>query len=311
MKQRWTQIRREFLATGMEESTFEQTALRLRRDDPEITPSGEGRDIDFTEFRRAFGGDRKATLNWIQWAERKHLLVRGARVQCSNCLSKQWLPMASLPPPVGCAGCGRMIAQPYDADQLKFRYRIGEPIRRVLETDSLGHIFALHWFTRLFGRAGLVGAHPGVTFTDLANQKDIGEADVTLLFADGEIVPIEVKRRPTGVDERTIDLMNVLADALDAPWDALAITKPARECEGIESRRRDLPSRPRFIVTNDQLLTDFVVWPMGADPFAWNPQNIDDEEGRRKAFVRAIRDGGLESKSDDMSTRLLNRELDR
>lgn len=42
-------------------------------------------------------------------------------------------------------------------------------------------------------------------------------------------------------------------DTLDAPYDVLAVTQPARECTGLEALRRDRPARPRLLLTDDQL----------------------------------------------------------
>ncbi|MGH3939083.1 MAG: hypothetical protein ACRDTG_10710 [Pseudonocardiaceae bacterium] len=285
-KKRWADAHRELLAAGADPTTLDKTAVVLGRDDPAVAPAGEGRAVTFQEFVTALRSE-PAARHWVAWAERGHLLVRGADITCPDCKTGSWLPMAALPPPVPCLGCGRQIDQPYGPRELKFTYRLGEPLRRVLETDSLGHVLTLYWFVQLFDRAGLVGAHPGVTFTDPTDSgTTIGEADVLLLFADGDLVPVEVKRRLAGVDDRTARLMDTLADALDAPWDALAVTEPAREIPSLTDAERMLPDRPRVILTDDQLHEEHVRWTMGRNPFCWEPRTTEQDTERETAFVK-------------------------
>jgi len=285
-KKRWADAHRELLATGADPTTLDKTMVVLGRDDPAVAPAGEGRAVTFQEFVIALSSE-PAARHWVAWAERRHLLVRGADITCPDCKTGSWLPMAALPPPVPCPGCGRQIDQPYGPRELKFTYRLGEPLRRVLETDSFGHVLTLYWLVQLLGRGGLVGAHPGVTFTDQADSgKTIGEADVLLLFADGSLVPVEVKRRVAGVDDRTAQLMDTLADALSAPWDALAVTEPAREIPSLADAERSLPDRPRVILTDDQLHEEHVLWVIGRNPFGWKPRTAEQDTEREAAFVK-------------------------
>lgn len=283
---RWAATHRELLAAGADPATLDKAVAVLGRDDSAVAPAGEGRAVTFQEFVTALSSE-PATRHWVAWAERRHLLVRGADITCPDCKTGSWLPMAALPPPVPCPGCGRQIDQPYEPRELKFTYRLGEPLRRVLETDSFGHVLTLYWLIQLFGRGGLVGAHPGVTFTDPADSgKTIGEADVLLLFDDGSLVPVEVKRRAAGADDRTGQLMDTLADTLSAPWDALAITEPAREIPPLADAGRSLPDRPRVILTDDQLHEEHIIWVMGRNPFGWEPRTAEQDAEREAAFVK-------------------------
>ena len=298
-KKRWTLAEHELRRLGVDEAAIKDVAEREGRDEPAVAPAGEGRDESFDAFRVALGGKRDAAANWVSWAERQHLLVRGAAVECPQCGVRTWLPIASLPPPGGCAGCGREIAHPYGVDFLKFRYRLGEPLRRVLETDSLGHLFTLHWAVRLFGQPGvLVGAHPGVTFADHASGKDIGEADVLLLFHDGHMVPIEVKRRTAGVDERAVALMEILTEALRPPWDAMAVGQAASDCASVADIRRHIPLRPRYLLTHRQLLDPAPFWSIGNDPFQWDPNDAEDTSERQEKFVNSVRAGDIDMPHD-------------
>lgn len=303
-KKRWATTHRQMLEGGADAATLEEMALRLGRDEPAVAPPGEGRTVPFQEFVVALGGDR-AARHWVGWAERRHLVVRGAEVTCPGCRTVSWLPLAALPPPVPCPGCGRQIDQPYDPRELRFTYRLGEPLRRVLETDSLGHVLVLRWVIELFERGGLVGAHPGVTFAG-ADGQSIGEADVLLLFSDGSLVPIEVKRRGAGVDERALSLMDTLADALEARWDALAITQAGRDLPDIAAAERRSPDRPRLLLTDDQIHEPLVIWTMGSNPFEWAPRTADQDRERERAYRKALAANDPDVPWDRVADTLLN-----
>jgi hypothetical protein len=308
-KKRWTAALRELSEAGTDPTTLDRAAALLGRDDPAVAPPGEGRAVPFQEFVAALGTEAAAT-HWVAWGERRHLLVRGSDVTCPDCKTQSWLPLAALPPPVPCPGCGRQIDQPYNPRALTFTYRLGEPLRRVLETDSLGHVLALHWFDQLFDRAGLVGAHPGVTFTDPVDKgKTIGEADVLLLFSDGSLVPVEVKRRLAGAEDRTVQLMDTLAEALDAPWDALAVTEPARDIPSLAAMERRLPDRPRLLLTDDQLHAHYVFWALGQNPFKWDPHTTELDHDRERAFTEWLSANDPDVPWDSVADPLLDRAL--
>lgn len=231
-KSQLNRLRATLAEQGRPTDVLDETEAVLSAPEHMVTPAGEGRALGFEDFRKALTTERAAT-RWVTWAERHHLLVRGVDIVCPHCSATSWLPMASMPPPVGCPGCGRALDTPYKPRHVPFAYRMGEPMRRVLETDSLGHVLALHWFTQLLGKGrGLIGSHPGVEFIsgDGKNQATVGEADVLLLLADGSTVPVEVKRTASGVDARTLELMDRLASALRAPYDGVVVSQPAREC---------------------------------------------------------------------------------
>lgn len=308
-KRKWADTHRELLEAGADAATLEDAAVVLGRDDPAVAPPGEGRAVPFQEFVIALGSE-PAARHWVAWAERRHLLVRGADVTCPACKTGIWLPLAGLPPPIPCPGCGRQIDHPYGPREVRFTYRLGEPLRRVLETDSLGHVLALHWFALLFDGGGLVGAHPGVTFTDPADKgRTVGEADVLLLFADGSLVPVEVKRRFAGADDRAAELMDTLADALDAPWDALAVTEPSRDVSKLAAAERRLPARPRVILTDDQLHLEHVFWAMGGNPFAWDPRTAEQDREQELSFSKWLSANDPDVPWDRVADTLLDRAL--
>jgi hypothetical protein len=308
-KVRWTAAHSDLLAAGADPDALRRVAEEHGRDQPAVAPPGEGRAVPFQEFVSAVGSEL-AARNWVAWAERRHLLVRGADVDCPECRSRSWLPFAALPPPVVCPGCGRRIEQPHGPRDIRFSYRLGEPLRRALDTDSLGHVLALRWIVDLFSRRGLVGAHPGVTFRDPAAGRDVGEADVLLLFADGSLVPVEVKRRAAGADSRAFALMDILADAVDAPYDLLAVTEPARLCPSLAPDELHPPARPRLLLTLDQLLDPWPRWTLAADPFAWAPLDASQEQDRKDRFRRALHEHDPDDPVDFVEVDLLAEDPD-
>ncbi len=291
-KKQLNNLRASLNAQGRDTAVLDEAEAALLDARNVVTPAGEGRALDFQAFRAVLGTELAAE-RWVTWAERHHVLVRGVDIGCRGCGASSWLPMASMPPPVGCPGCGRLLPEPYGPRQVRFSYWMGEPLRRVLETDSLGHLLALHWFTKLFGRrGGLVGAHPGVTFTNRAAEEEatttIGEADALLLFTDGTLVPVEVKRTAAGVDDRAFDLMDRLSNALRAPFDVLAVSQPARQCPGLADSVPQPPGRPRLVVSDDQLLDPRPFWAVSSDPFGWEPRGEAADAGRDSDFIRAL-----------------------
>jgi hypothetical protein len=146
------------------------------------------------------------------------------------------------------------IEHPFPPRQLPFSYRLGEVLRRVLEPDCLDHLFALRYFHTLLERQGLVGAHPGVNFMERGSSEVSAEADVLLLFADGSMVPGEVKRTGAGVTVGAVTKLDAVMDRLGAPWSFFAVGQPARDCgpnvPEAESRESE---RLRFVVTTDQI----------------------------------------------------------
>jgi len=76
-KQRWTEAQRQLREQGSDTATIDEAAALLGRDDPVVAPAGEGRAVAFQEFVTTLGTE-VAARHWVSWAERRHLLVRGA-----------------------------------------------------------------------------------------------------------------------------------------------------------------------------------------------------------------------------------------
>jgi len=306
-KSQLNKLRARLTAEGRDTAVVDEAETALSAAEHVVTPAGEGRAQEFQQFRRVLSSET-AAARWVTWAERHHLLVRGVDVTCPNCGASSWLPMASMPPPVGCPGCGRLLSEPYGPRHVRFTYRMGEPLRRVLETDSLGHVLALHWFTKLFGpRSGLVGAHPGVNFYsgDGKDRTTVGEADVLLLFADGRVVPVEVKRTAAGVDARALELMDRLATPLEAPFDVVAVSQPARDCPDLPDLVPQPADRPRLVISDDQVLDRMPLWSVGSNPFRWEPRGEADDSARDLKFIKDLESFEPDQQRDPVRDTLL------
>ena len=143
-----------------------------------------------------------AAHEWLQWAESRELLVRGAGVACDRCGAREWRPATELAVPVRCRGCGQAIGRPFPTDRLVFRYRASEMLRQTLQQNALPHLLAGRWLAALLGSDGLFGLHPGVEFQD-KNGKQVAEVDLVLVFSDGSLALGECKLTPRGSSRRT------------------------------------------------------------------------------------------------------------
>lgn len=288
-KRRWSDARKEIGALGIDKAAFDGLSQTLGRDEPVVAPSGEGRELEFQEFVKALDGQAEAATNWIRWAERRHLVVRGAEVRCDRCTGRSWIPMASMPASVTCAGCGRGIDHPFPPRHLPFSYRLGEVLRRALEVDCLDHLFALRYFHLLLKGQGLVGLHPGVNFMERNTSDVVAEADVLMLFADGSLVPGEVKRTGAGITDDAVTKLEAVATRLESPWSFFAVGQAARNCgENVQAAECRDEGNLRFVVTTDQTYEDYPIWSLGGNPFAWNPVSEESDTARATAVSSGL-----------------------
>jgi hypothetical protein len=160
-------------------------------------------------------GSSPAAAVWLDWAEQRRLLVRGTAAKCRRCQHEAWRPLAAAAPPLVCPGCGREEHRPYEPSSMKFTYRLGEPLRRAIENDSIYHLLVMRPLAALLATApaGLVGVHPGVDFKNGSLQ---AEADVLAVLGDGALIPVEVKLRSTGFRPHDLDMLDRLCGWLGA-----------------------------------------------------------------------------------------------
>jgi hypothetical protein len=263
----------------LEEIERELAQMRMR------PPESEQPDVTVDKLHTLFGGKREIAGRWVRWAESVGVLVRGANIHCPRCRRDSWRSVLEFAPPLICRGCAAAIAEPFPVDQLKFRYRAGEPLLRLIESDAFVHLLAMRymctvWESR-FGRpAPLFGAYPGVDLFEGDDQ--VGEADVLLLLADGQLVPGECKQRGAGLNNDEIAKLETVATRLNAPWSFFATADWAADCPSIwrdAIRPADGDEPQRLVFTAEQLLEP-MLFNLAVD---WQPvdQSVRDERHAR------------------------------
>jgi hypothetical protein len=253
-------------------------------------------EVRFDTFKKALGNNAKAAENWISWAERRGLIVRGFQLRCEFCHAKQWIPVAGFAPPIVCRGCSRQMLAPFGASStVNFHYRLSESLRRVYEVDAMGHILALRYFESLFGAMArrhrtISGSHPGIDVKVSGSDNVLGESDLTLLFESGDLIPMEVKRSYAGMTDAEVSKLAAIADEFRAPWMALIVADHGINAspDFVERAIRSGPSRHCVVLCYDQILDPHPIVSLGGDPFEWLPLSQEDLENREKAFVKQL-----------------------
>ena len=243
----------------------------------------------FSEFKKALGNSEKATRNWLAWAEKSGMIVKGFPLQCELCQAKQWLPVEAFSPPLICRGCAQEISMPFGNRHIvEFKFRLSERLRRVYENDAMGHLLTAHFFDSVM-RGRLIGLHPGMEVRKIGATQVVGEADVLVLTRAAELIPIEVKRSSTGITAPELAKLDALVSALESPWSAVAACQYSNEMDSdfSEHEERDQEGYYRRIALSyDRLLDPHLVWTLAGDPFAWTPLTADQIAERQKTFVK-------------------------
>jgi hypothetical protein len=244
----------------------------------------------FNDFRTALQ-TTKAARTWLHWAETSGLLVKGFPLTCASCHAKQWTPVTAFSPPITCRGCAQEMTTPFDSEQVAFKWRISERMRRLYEADAMGHLMLLRYFALIFNSRSLIGMYPGIDVTPLGRTTRLGEADLLLMLANGDVIPAEVKRSFSGVTDAEVDRLEAIASSLRSPWSCLAVSQYASDDAGdyADRAQRDVDATPfRIALTWDHLLDLRPRWTMGNDPFGWAPLNEEDRTKREKDFVKWV-----------------------
>ncbi len=230
-------------------------------------------DIGLDEVKRMFDNSEAAATAWLDWAESRGVLVRGTRVRCRNCGRKSWRALPELAASMVCRGCGRSIARPFPHTPLNWRYRASEIVVQVVFHDALIHLLAMRWLASLFYRGfdkpeELYGVHPGVEFLN-GKGLTIGEADVVLLFANGDLVLGECKRNAEGLNAGELDKLDALGRILSSPWTFVATSTSTNDCGPLwQQSVRTLPQQPRFALTGEHLYS-MPWWTTNENALAW------------------------------------------
>lgn len=294
--------------------------LRARGVDPEPTSavapvSDDLPDRSFDDFKRVLGNVDRATKHWLLWAEQAGLILKGFPLQCLTCRARQWIPIVAFAPPIICRGCGQAMETPFgERPSINFKYRLSERLRRVYEHDAIGHLLVARYFDFLMGEGPsrqLVGQHPGMEVRATGSTLAAGEVDVLLLTLRGEFVPIEVKRRGSGLTESEVAKLDALAETLGSAWTGVAV------CEYLNGCATDLGalhvadeakgSYQRIVLTYDHLLDPTPFWSMGADPFALSALTEEEIEDRERRFVDTLVDRATNSNESWFEGGMLNR----
>jgi hypothetical protein len=90
------------------------------------------------------------------------------------------------------------------------------------------------------------------------------------------------------VDARTLELMDRLASALRAPYDGVVVSQPARECPDLPASLGHPDSRPRLLLSYDQILDRKPFWALSSNPFAWIPRSGADDVYRAAKFTAEL-----------------------
>lgn len=223
--------------------------------------AGEGHSIVFSELVEVLG--REAAKIWLDWAESHRLLIRGTTVTCPYCQHSSWRLLAELAPPISCVGCGRPHDRPFDDTSMSFSFRLGEPLRRTIENDSLYHLLVMRAIVDLLAHSHtpLVGAHPGVNLLHGGYQR---EADVLLLLADGTFVPVEVKARSSGLRQKDLDRLDTIAEWLGSELVVVACGDDDQHLDPVFAAAPRVDPLPvRRLLTADDWLDPYPVVTLG------------------------------------------------
>ena len=260
----------------------------------------------FGEFKKALGNSDKATRNWLAWAEKAGLIVKGFPLQCERCQAKQWLPVEAFSPPLICRGCAQEIVMPFGKRHvIDFKYRLSERLRRVYEHDAMGHLLTARFFDSAMNDR-LIGLHPGMEVVAPGSTTVLGEADVLLLTRHAELIPVEVKRTSSGMTSSELEKLDALTKALKSPWSAVVACQYALDMDddfGLHGTRGSDGSHLRMTLSYDAILTPHAIWSIGNDPFEWKPLTADEIQKRQSDFVKTMEDWDPESRrswSDDV-----------
>jgi len=210
------------VAHAAEDPEAALTAMLEAIENVSVSHGGESaHTVTFGELSQTLGG-RDAASIWLDWAERRNLLVRGTNIRCKHCQHERWRTIGELAPPLICSGCARPEDRPFNHTSLSFSYRLSEPLRRAIENDSIYHLLVMRALGAILevGPVPLVGLHPGVDFANGAQGQ--AEADVIAVLANGDTVAVEVKARSKALRSHDLELLDNLSGWLHTPTVILA-----------------------------------------------------------------------------------------
>ena len=112
-----------------------------------------------------------------------------------------------------------------------------------------------------------------------------------LVFTDGTIALGECKLTPRGLRESDVAKLESLATAIGAAWTFYAVPEWRDACTDIwEQLERDRPDRPRFVLTNEQLLqpSQGIFWALGTNPLRAEPATAERKAEMHTEFLTSL-----------------------
>lgn len=157
-------------------------------------------------------------------------------------------------PPWTCRWCAASIGRPFPSGQVSFGYAASATTLSLVGEDALPHLLAVRWWDRILSRPkDLHGAYPGVLLKNVESSRQIGEADVLLVFSNGSVVPGECKLRSSGWNADEARKLDAITEALQSPWSFVATPQSSSECTTAFKDAAVVGNRPRFVLTGEQL----------------------------------------------------------
>jgi hypothetical protein len=213
-----------------------------------------------------------ANKEWVRWAHRQNLLLRGFEALCLHCGHKQWRPLTDIAPELTCHGCGHTISEPLGIEQTTLRYRATETTLRAMNNDVLPHILALRYLAKLWDEGSphnIYGAYPGLEIIDPTTTATLAEADVAVILANGRWVVGECKTTALGLREDDLVKLHDFAERVDAAATFVATLESSDHCGPIWKRTTIGSERPHFALTAEHLYDLHPVTSAGEDPLSW------------------------------------------
>lgn len=234
--------------------------------------------LNINQIREVFGlGVKtlplKETAEWVDWAVRRRLILRGVQATCPSCKHIQWRPLGDVVPALECRGCGQLIDSPFGAQKIDYQYRASEVLLRAVEHDVLSHILAMRFLSRTFGRQSVFGAYPGIELLEIGGKQVVAEFDVAVVLRNGQWVVGECKARQRGLTPSELENLWAAADRVGAVATFAATLDAGSQCSDLWRRTEDPSGRPHFALCGGHLY-DLPTGPVvyGEDPFEWRDE---------------------------------------
>ncbi len=240
----------QFLA-GSDELTAadKYDALSSRLDEAIGSPElDETTYMNFNRIRGYLRLSKNETSAWIGWALAHRVLLRGIEAICPSCNHTQWRTLKDTVPVLICHGCGREIADPFDAMKIDHQYRASETLLRANQSDALPALLAMRQLAQVLGRrdGSLFGVYPGVELFEAGSQNPSSEIDVLAVLGNGEWIVGECKVRARGLHMQDLEKLWRIADRVGAPATFAVTADRAVDCTAPWKVTEDPNGRPHF-----------------------------------------------------------------